>query len=67
MYSHMGDDFFPEAVGGNNASKIVKPPKKALRDGILSALLGEGYVEEGKERGQTFFFFQNKTGIFVKT
>ncbi len=35
----MGADFFQE--GGKNASKIVIPPKMALGEGILLALLWE--------------------------
>ncbi len=36
---HMGADFFSR--GGGNGSKIVVPPKMALGEGILPALLGE--------------------------
>ncbi len=40
LHAHVGANFFPE--GGKNASKIVIPPKMALGEGILFALLGEG-------------------------
>ncbi len=39
----MGADFFPEGGGGENASKIVMPLKMAIGEGILFALLVEGY------------------------
>ncbi len=40
LRAHMGADFFPE--GGKNAQKNLIPPKMALGEGILFALLGEG-------------------------
>ena len=37
----MGANFFSRG-GGENASKIVIPPKMTLGEGILFLLLGEG-------------------------
>ncbi len=59
LVSHLGADFFPK--GGMTQKKFYAPPKMALGEGMLFALLGEG-----KEGGQTKFL-QKKTGILVKT
>ncbi len=59
--SHMGADFFPE--GRKNASKKITPPKMALGERILFALLGERL--RGGRGGQTKFL-QKKQGFLWK-